>query len=146
MSDNIGGIGSAEYCFATDARVCCVMSTGIIVNLISSKDWNDFQATPGKIEITVTPETSNGVTTFTVSGTILIPKQRELSLTDQIQIRKRGLLIRYMPFNGHFLVVGDKANPITATIENLNPPTASGYRGQKITISGVMTHSELPLL
>ena len=144
--DNIGGITEASYCFATDVQSCAVLMNGILISLTNRKNWKDFEASSGKIDITVTPTDANGVTLYTVAGTIWIPKIRELTFCEQIQFKSRRILIKYVTANGDILVVGDKENSIKVLVENVTPTTASGYCGQKITLSGTMKHSELPLL
>jgi hypothetical protein len=142
--DNIGGINKARYCFSTDVETCVVLTNKICISLIKGKVWKDFQATPGKIEITVTPtDVTNNL--YTVSGTIFIPKLHELTFCEKIQFKSRRILIEYTTNNGDVLIAGDKENSIRALVEDVTPSAASGYSGHKITISGTMKHTSLPL-
>lgn len=144
--DNIGGIISAEYFFATDLKSCCVTGTGILLSLSAGKSWKEIPATPGKIEITVTPAEDNGLTSYNVNGTIYCASGKMDNPAERIQLKTRKILLKYTTGNGFVYVAGDKENPLKVLLENITPSTASGYSGTKITITGSMKHAELPLL
>ena len=144
--DNIGGIISAEYCLVDDIKICAVVGSKIIVSLPTDKPWKDFNATPGKIEITVTPGDELGLTPYTVSGTIYCPRFVLSRYNELIKFQFHKTLIKYITGNGDVLVAGDNENPLTVKSENINPSQANGYSGTKLTISGIMKHPELVLM
>jgi len=144
--DNIGSFQSAEYAFVDNVKSCAVVSDKIIVILPSDKPWKEIPATPGKIEITVTPTTENDVTIYTVAGIIYCPRHR-LSKYNEFSFNKKSkIILKYITGNGDVLVAGDKDTPLTIVSENANPSAANGYSGVKLSISGVMTHPELVLM
>lgn len=143
--DNIGGFQSAEYVFVDNVKSCAVVSDKIIVILPADKPWKEIPATPGKIEILVSPVTENGLTTYQVSGTIYCPRPK-LSRYNEFSLFKRNkILLKYTTGNGDILVAGDKETPLTVVAENVNPSAANGYSGTKLIISGIMIHPELVL-
>jgi len=144
--DNIGGIISAQYCFADHVKSCAIVGEQIIVTLPVSKPWVDFKATPGKIEITVTPGDENGLTPYIVAGVIYCPRFSLTRYNEFSSFRIRKFLIKYITGNGDILVAGDKEHPLTIKAENVNPGQANGYSGTKLSISGRMTHPELSLI
>jgi len=144
--DNIGGIISAEYCFVENVKTCAVVGSKIIVSLPTDKPWNEIPATPGKIEITVTPGDESGLTPYTVAGTIYCPRFSLSSYGELVSFQMRKFLIKYITGNGDVLVAGDKENPLTIKPENVNPSQANGYSGTKLIISGIMKHPELELV
>jgi hypothetical protein len=144
--DNIGGIVSAEYILADDVKSCALVADKIKIGMATGKSWVDFNPTPGRIEVTVTPGDENGLTPYTVSGIIYCPR---FSMERYGELRKfnfRKILLKYVTGNGDVLVAGDTENPLKVQHENLNPSAANGYSGTKITISGVMKHPELVLM
>jgi hypothetical protein len=143
--DNIGGIISASFVVVENVKNCAVVGIRILVEILSGKSWTDFPHTPGKIDITVVPD--EGVNPlYTVSGTIYCARGNQEKYNDITSKRLKKILLKYTTGNGDVLVAGDKLNPLTVRIENVNPSAANGYSGTKITISGVMTHPELVLI
>jgi len=143
--DNIGGIISADYAIVENVNACSVTGGKIIVVLKTTKSWLEFPATPGRIEVTVTPD-EGIIPLYTVSGIIYCARCRQAKYNDITGMRFKKILLKYVTGNGDVLVAGDRANPLKVQIENVNPSAANGYSGTKITLSGVMTHSELPLM
>lgn len=144
--DNIGGILSAEYVLADNVKTCAVIGSQIKIGLSAGKTWNDFKATRGKTEITVTPGDESGLTPYTVAGTIYCPRFVFTRYNELMKNKLNQTLIKYTTGNGDVLVVGDKETPITVKVENINPSQANGYSGTKLTISGIMKHPELVLM
>jgi len=144
--DNIGGIVSASYAIAENVKSCAVLGSKIIVSLPTNKPWNEIPATPGKIEITVTPGDESGLTPYTVAGTIYCSRFNMKSLMKTYSLMFHKILLKYVTGNGDVLVAGDKENPLTVKVENVNPSQANGFSGTKLTISGTMKHPELELL
>jgi len=121
------------------------MGGKMMVVLEAGKPWKDFPATPGRIEITVTPD-EGIIPLYTVSGTIYCARSRQAKYNDLTGMSFKQILLKYITTNGDVLIAGDKSNPLKVQIENVNPSTANGYSGTKITIIGVMTHPELALM
>jgi len=144
--DNNGKIVSVDYVFASDVKTAGILSKGIALSIASGQGWKNLPASPGRIEIVVAENNQNGLSSYPVSGTIYCPRFQFDHYTDMVQLKARRILLKYTTANGDVLVVGDKQNPITVTAEQLNPASATGYCGVKFTLSGTMTHSELPLL
>lgn len=144
--DNIGRIISAEYVFIVDVLSCAVIGSGIKISLSASKTWTDFKATPGKIEMVVTPVDGSGQTPYVVNGTIYCPRFALTHYNELTKFRFRKVLVKYTTGNGDVLVAGDKENPLKVVAENVNPSQANGYSGTKLTISGLMNHPELVLV
>jgi hypothetical protein len=143
--DNIGGIVSASYAIAENVKNCAVVGSKIIVSLPTSKSWKEIPATPGKIEITVTPGDESGLTLYTVAGTIYCSRFSLVEYGNLIVMGYHKILLKYVTGNGDVLVAGDKENPLTVKVENVNPAAANGYSGTKLIISGTMKHPELVL-
>jgi len=143
--DNIGGFQSAEYSLAENVKNCAVFSDKIIVVHKSAKSWNEIPATPGKIEITVTPTTENGLTIYSVVGTIFCPRFKLSRYNEYQKLVRPQILLKYITGNGDVLVAGDKETPLKVITENVNPGAANGYSGTKLSISGLMSHPELVL-
>jgi len=144
--DNIGGIVSAEYCLVENVKSCAVIGSKIIVSLQVDKPWKEIPATPGKIEITVTPGNESVLTPYTVAGIIYCSRFSLVEYGELLVIGYHKILLKYITANGDSLVAGDKENPLTVKIENVNPSKANGYSGTKLTISGIMKHPELELV
>jgi hypothetical protein len=146
MADNMGGILSAWYCIATDIQSCVVLKNGIIVNLPGNRDWVNFDARIGNIEINVTENSENGLSFFNVEGKIRCPRSIFADVGSFHFNTNLPVLIKYFTTNGDVLVVGDKENPVRVNLKMLNPAQASGFSGAEYTLTGVMKHPELPLL
>lgn len=146
MSDNIGGIILASYCFIDDVMSSVVTKKSIAIHLRGNKSWTDFPASLGNIDISVTENEINGSSLFNIDGKIRCPRQKYENMPEMIHFRSRRILVKYVTANGDVLVVGDKENSIKATHKILNPKDASGFSGVEYTLTGVMKHPELPLL
>lgn len=143
--DNIGGFKSVEYALVDNVKNCAIVSDKIIVDLQSRKLWNEITATPGKIEITVTPTTENGLTIYSVVGTIFCPRFKLSRYNEYKKLVRPQILLKYITGNGDVLIAGDKETPLKVITENVNPGAANGYSGTKLSISGLMSHPELVL-
>lgn len=143
--DNIGKILSAEYVIADNVKTCAVIGSKLKLGLPAGKTWIDFKATPGKIEITVTPGDESGLTPYTVAGTIYCPRFSLSRYGELVSLQFHKILLKYITGNGDVLVAGDKETPLTVKSENVNPSQTNGYSGVKLTISGTMRHPELEL-
>ena len=146
MSDNIGGISLASYCFVDDILSCAVLKNGIAVNFKKNKFWVEFNASLGNIDISVQENEVNGTSLFNVAGKIRCPRQKFEKVTEMNIPSGKRILLKYNTINGDILVAGDRENTIKVTAKILNPKDASGYSGVEYTLVGTMKHAELPLL
>jgi len=146
MSDNLGIITEAAYCFVDDVVSCAVLANGIIIGLKPDAVWTKFKSVKGLIDISVQETSNAGVSTFSVSGTIKSPRHKFATTAEMILFRTRKVLVKVNTPNGDTLLVGDKQNPVKITHKIINPSSASTMAGVEYTLSGVMTHPELPLL
>lgn len=142
MFDNIGGIIKAWYCFVNDISSCAVTKKSITVNFKQNRNWVEFNASLGNIDITVSESETN---LFSIDGKIRCPRQKFENLRDMIVLKNKSIIVKYETVNGDILVVGDASNPIKVKHKILNPSQASGYSGVEYSLSGVMTHEELPI-
>lgn len=146
MSDNIGGIISASYCFRDDVLTCVVTKRNVIINLRPNRNWFDFPASIGNIEIYVVESDANGTSMFSVDGKIRCPRVKSGDVPKIIDFRNKPIIVKYTTGNGDVLVVGDKEDPIKVTRKIINPKDVAGYSGVEYSLSGVMKHSELNIL
>lgn len=146
MLDNIGGIKQAWYCFVSDLSSCAVTKKGITVNFKMNRNWVEFNASLGNIDISVSETETSGDSLFSIDGKIRCPRQKFENSREMVIFKKKRILVKYETINGDILVIGDAENPIKATHKILNPTQPSGYSGVEYTLSGVMTHEELTIL
>ena len=145
MSDNIGGIISAEYIFVEQVKTCAIIDQEICLNFTSGKNWKEFPATANKIQVTVVPTSENGITSYTINAILFCPKPKLDKYAEMASLQMHKILLKYATANGEILVVGDKAHPLKVTTEKLTPSEANGYSGTKFTITGINTHPALSL-
>ena len=146
MADNIGGIIKAEYCITEDLSSCGVTPRGIAITSQKSEIWEPFPAVTGNINLAVTPEQKNGISLYRISGEILCARYQFADETEMNLLNDARVIIRKTMANGDELVCGDKENPVTISAEKLTPSSPSGFTGVRYTLSGLMTHPELPVL
>ena len=143
--DNIGGIVSAEYAMVSEVKSSVVVGEQILLSLMGNKSWKEFPATPTKIEMTVTPKSENGLTTYSVAGVVFCPRCRLARIGALTMLQNKKILLKFATTGGDVMVVGDKSNPLKVLVEQLTPTSANSYSGTKITLSGIMTHPALTL-
>ena len=147
MSDNMGGIISAEFCFISELAFCAALKHGILLELKSGKAWKEFPARIGNIEIDVTEETNVVHDSWTVSGKIRCPRKAYENTREMILFRQnRKILVKYTTTNGDVMVVGDMQYPVIVTHKLLNGAAASAYSGVEYQLTGAQKHPQLPLL
>lgn len=146
MADNMGGIVSAEFCDTDSIAYCGVTSRGMLLGFKVSNPWRPFKSGMGKISLQAVPETTSGVTLYRISGEIQCARYLFGSKEEMLLLNQRRGLIRITLANGEILVAGDLDNPLTVIAEILTPSSASGFSGVKYTLTGTLTHPEIPLL
>ena len=144
--DSIGGIVSAQYVIGTEVKGCLIHNDNILLSFVGNHNWKEFPATPSKIEVSVTPNTQNGLATYTVAATIYCPRFKLTKMGEFNFLALRKILLKIETVNGDVLVIGDKSNPLNVLVEPLTPSAVNGYSGIKLTISGILTHSALCLV
>ena len=140
MSDNIGGIVSAEYCPVENVSSCGVTKSGIMLTFSLNNPWNLFPSSLGKINVTVK---SNG-STYDVSGEIRCPDHKFASEEEKTFPAGKRVLIRLTNASGKIYIVGSKENPVTIGNEILAPSSPADFNGVIYTLTGTQTHPQLP--
>ena len=147
MSDNMGGIVSAEFCFISELEFCAPLKHGILLELKSGKAWKEFPARMGNIEIDVTEETNVVHDSWAVSGKIRCPRKAYENTREMILFRlNKKIVVKYTTANGDVLVVGDMQYPVTVRQKIVPGTTASAYSGVEYQLAGAQYHPQLPLL
>ena len=144
--DNIGGIISAEYVMVQNVRTCAVLESQICIDFVGSKNWVEFPATPKKIQVTVTPNPQNGITSYAIDVIVLCATPKVSERNDLKILISNKILLKLTTANGEVLVVGDKEHPLKVITEKIIPTEANGYSGSKFSIQGINTHPALTLL
>lgn len=146
MADNFGVITNVCYCFVEDIENCVVFSNGVLLRFKSGKNWSDFSAGAGNIDIKVKDESESGNPKFTISGRIKISRLRSGGLFSGPDFKNRKVILKCNTANSDEFVVGDIENPVKIKRDILNPSDVNSASGIEYYPSGVMTHSELPIL
>lgn len=147
MSDNMGGIISAEYCFVSELAFCAPLKHGILLALKNGETWKEFPSHIGNIEINITEETNIVHDLWVINGKIRCPRKSYETIMEMIMFRYNNkILLKYTTANGDVMVVGDFQYPIKISQKIIQGTTASDYSGVEFLLNGIQFHPQLALL
>ena len=147
MSDNIGGIVSAEYCLVREIQYCGVLKHGILLELKSGCVWKQFPAKIGNIDIDITENLNVVRDSWTVEGKIRCPRNKYENTSEMVLFRQnKNIVIKYTTSNGDIYIAGDMHYSLQVSTKILDGTQASAYSGVEFSIKGAMYHPQLPQL
>lgn len=145
MADNIGGIVKAMFIFPQEIEIMNSTFPSAAIKLKSGCSWKEIKSSKFGINPVVTPQQSDAGILYSVSGTILIPRQN-LNDTDMIYCNHLTLLggiMRYQTANNDDFVIGSILYPLKFLFEIANPNNTTSFSGYKLSLTGKQLSPQL---